>query len=360
MKNEEIKEELPVNVVNPESYKKYLALHKKIENDPNRYYKTSDPMLILDLYSSSTILERQISHLPLKEQDAIMLENGKCKETLRLLVNLKRLAFVEFKQDLSVEKYDILVMRQAELLEYFGRFFKPSEIHRIIIQEWGYDIPLSSLMKFYKDNLDRISEKREDFKKTYDDVRLTHRKSRLLELEHLFLIRKQKYVQTENIADEKQLQAILESIKREVDGDLVIKNKTTIEIEQTINVQVRQEMLKEFNITALIVSRISGRLNINPLLILSRLTNSKYAKFTGFVEADNKMEEEIPYFSTVDYDMEKIRKLNRDILNKDETISSLPVLQNKDEDTIVSIKQKLIDEILRKKGLLQEAQRNLK
>ena len=102
--------------------------------------------------------------------------------------------------------------------------------------------------------------------------------------------------------------------------------KIQVDIEHTLTVQIQQEMIKGFNITAYIVSRLAGKLNVNPIFLLSRLANSHYAKFTGFKGAtrDEMTEDEIYSPTSIAYDWEKIVVDNERYAEEDKQLQALP------------------------------------
>ena len=140
------------------------------------------------------------------------------------------------------------------------------------------------IKKVIKDNILKINELRDKFKKDYSDIRLGYKRSRLEELQYLYNTRKNIYANSKikSKEDEKQLLAILESIKREIQGDLVINGELNVQIEDQASIFIKNQMMKKINISMYILASIAGKLNINPLLLLSRLNNSNYAQFTGY------------------------------------------------------------------------------
>ena len=176
----------------------------------------------------------------------------------------------------------------------------------------------------------KIDELKKDWEQDYSDIRLGHRRSRLDELSWLYGKTKDKYKGYESREDAKLLLQILDHIKKEVDGDLVINGKIQVDIEQTINLQIQIEMIKEFNITAFIIAKIAGKLNINPLFLMSRLAHSHYAKFTGFAAAnkDEMTEAEIYSPTSIVYNWEEIVNSNTILVQRDKELMQLPSISD--------------------------------
>ena len=277
---------IPNGVKDVEAYKDYLAKEKEINEHPDRYLQTSDLSLRVDLCTTPHILRKQVAHLPDAEKDLIEKQMSVFRSLIGELSALKRRMYGTLEEGKGKGGLGPANHRKAEALELFGRMFKPAEVHKIITTEWGFDIGLDSVISFYKQNIDEINQLQERFKQDYSDVRLGHKKSRLVELEDIYNIRKTRYAVSESLADETQLLKIIDQIKRETEGDLVINGKTKVEVELSVKKQIANEYLKDFNITALIVTRVAARLGKNPLYVLARLQSSMYAKFTGFQKTD--------------------------------------------------------------------------
>jgi len=340
----------PIGVVSEKDYDKYLVYKNKMDTSKDRYFKTSDPNLILDLCTSKGNLRKKSTHLPSDEIDRIFEGSNTWRSHIGTMATFKRRAFGNINPgrggDGSTVGLGPAAIKKDEILGYFGRYFKPGEVHKICTMEWGYDITLTSLQTYYKANIDKIEELKDEFDLQYSDVRLGHKRSRLDELTFLYNKIKAKYEQDEYREDAKMLQGLLESIKKEVEGDLVINGKLKVDVEQTVNLQVQHEMLKDFNITALIISRLSAKLQVNSVYILNRLASSRYAKFSGFGTPDiSREKDQVPYTSDVIYDMDKLPLLNKEIEEEKQPLKILPPISNDEQKASDIIKKKLLDSL---------------
>lgn len=345
----------PKGVLDTEAYDKWEEMRKDFDNNPRRIYHTSNPNLKIDCAATIYIIERikGFKELPVEEQEDIRERVREMRSITGKLAVLKRTSYG------SIGKMDTggigpAYERQAEILELFGRWYKPAEVHKIITKDWGYDIGFNSVNEFYKRHVEKITELQREYEQSHSDVRLSKRRARLDELSWLYSKTKHKYLEGESREDAKLMQSLLESIKKEVDGDIVINGKIQVDIEHTINVQVQQEMLKEFNLTAYIIAKIAGRLNVNPMYITARLARSMYAKFTGFKGASKQQmnEDEIYYPSGIAYNFDEMLKKNEQIVEEDKKQQALPEMTIDDSN-----KQLSIIELMKLK--IQQRQQNL-
>lgn len=319
--------DFPNDVVNKDAYVEWLESQKELENDA-RYVQTSDKDLTVDLCFIPTQLNKAIKHLPNDERDVLLEGASHWRGLITKSMHIKKKAFGpslsgpnSWGQPLGPAH-----IKKAEIMDLFGRMYKPSEVHRIISMEWNYQVSLDQVSRFYKKNIDKITELQEEFKTKFSDIRLGHKRSRLDELSYMYDIRKGKYKDNgHSLSDEQQMMKVLEQIKKEVEGDLVINGKVKIDIEHSIKVTVHQQHMKELNITALIISRMAGRLNVDPNFIISRLAHSRYAQFAGFGGAsmDEMQNEEIYYPTNIAYDMNSIEDNARMVQLEDERDSTL-------------------------------------
>ena len=149
----------------------------------------------------------------------------------------------------------------------------------------------------------------------------------------------------------------MESIKKEIQGDLVINGTLNLSIQEQANTVIKDQILKSLNIPMYIIARVAGKMNVHPQFILSRLAHSRYAQFTGFGEnglSSTAMTDEITYPSTLNYDWGKIEENNAIILEEEKKISSLPELKSNN-----SIKEKLLEKLNLAKQPLEKGKNDI-
>lgn len=218
------------------------------------------------------------------------------------------------------------------IIDLAGRFYKVEEIHRIICEDLEVtSVNINQIKNVVKENSIKIKSLQEEYQKDYSDVRLAYKRSRLEELQQMYNNRKSQYNKNNyNKEDEKALFTLLETIKKEIQGDIVVNANVNLQIEEKSNFYIEQEMLKNLNISMFVLSRICGKMNINPHLILSRLAHSRYSQFSGYSEkglsptADTDV---IDYTSNIVYNWNQIEFQNEDIEKENEELAKLPSIK---------------------------------
>jgi hypothetical protein len=318
----------PKDVIDKDAYVKYVELYEELENDENKIFQTSNPNLKINLTGVVYIIKKQIINLPQEEQDEILKQASIYRGKVITIGHAKTKAFGNLKVKTDDDGNPDFSAKQAEILDLFGRFYTIPEVHKICITQWQSPISQNQLRIFFDNNRNMIDELRKEYEQDYADVRLGKRRSRLDEMSWIYSKTKDKYNLYEAREDAKLMLQILEQIKRECDGDIVINGKIQVDIEQTINLQIQQEMIKEFNITAFIIAKMAGRLNINPMFLISRLSHSHYAKFTGFTSATKEEMTEGDIYSPtgIVYDWNAIVQSNANLEIEDKKLQELPTI----------------------------------
>jgi len=350
---------IPERVSNLEAWNDYLEMQEALNNCKERIYKTSIEDLFIDFLTPSSIIAKMVIDLPQSEKDFIENQAHKFSVLKGLVLAKKRESYITVESAKDFD--DVLKLRQIEILEYFGRFFKVSEVLKIINVDWGYSITRAKLETFVKANQEKIIELQDTFKKDYSDIRLGYKRSRLDELSYIYKVIKSKFEEHELREDAKTLQSLLESIKKECDGDLVVNIHGKIDIEHNITFQVQNELMKDFNITALIINKMSGRLGVNPNFIQSRLMNSHYAKFTGFKglkAGEDRLTDEIYSPSGITYNLDDIENKNIEITREEDKLKNLPIIEQVEEVQILSFRDKLKAKLAEEQQQLNKLKNN--
>jgi hypothetical protein len=303
---------IPDAVRDIENYKRYIALRDAPALKlPGRLIQTSDPNVEVDPMAHLNSINTHIAHLPSDEQDEIT-KRVKAVKVLHFKIGaLKKKAYGLKKRAVhSSLSVGVIDERSSEVMEYFGRLMTPREVHKVILQEWGYDVSLGALRTFQTKHRDKIEVLKQQYIKDHTDIRLAHKKGRLEELQHLFIDRKNKYEATDNREDYKLLLATLRLIREETDDKtLRIDANINANINVAIQHHITSEIMKGLTINDIILARVASRMNINPRFLISRLHNSMYAKHSGFLRPDGDLEnQEVPYPSKMVYSWDTIRK----------------------------------------------------
>lgn len=355
---------IPPQARNHGAYMEYIRMHDKLTSDPDYFYQTSDPELIINTVANHGTICRLISHLPQDEQQKILTISTRIRSLSAKTAYQKKVAFgttvdrskkkggdltkdgIQTNRDHSL----FYAERGSELLEYFGRYFTLAEVHRIINNEWGYPININTLKQYRIDNIDKINERQAEFKRDFGDIRLGYKKSRLEELSYLYQTRRDLYSNAKKLDDSKELRAILEQVRKEVEGDsLTINGNLHVQHEIRIQQQINEQLMKGLNIKALIVARVAAKLGLDPLILQYKLINSYYAKFTGFKPADNNiLTDEIIYPSALIYDFDQIRIKNAALIAEEAELTEdlTPVIAEEEKSKVIDIKSMIMKKLI--------------
>lgn len=357
----------PKGVVNTDDYNKYLVYKERWKNHPQRFYKKKikDKRIEIDLASSKDKVKSILdsSSLSQKEKDKILKINNEIILLIQTAVLHKKRAFGDNRVLLTEAGFvaDELSGVTPIILDLSGRFYKPEEIHRVLCEDFEItSVTVNQIKNVVKDNLSKIKSLQEEYQKDYSDVRLAYKRSRLEELQQMYNNRKSQYNKNNyNREDEKALLGLLESIKKEIQGDMVINANVNLQIEEKSNFFIEQEMLKSLNISMFVLARICGRMNVNPNLVLSRLAHSRYAQFSGYSEkglSPTAATDPIDYASNIVYNWSQIEAQNEERVKEETKLAKLPEVET---PKVLTLKDKLKKRLESAKQPLEEGKNNL-
>jgi len=256
-----------------------------------------------------------IEGLPADEQEKYLKKKG-VYDTLMMKANgLKIKAFGLYRaksKDNASMTGKLLESRRLELIELYGRMFSVQEVHKIVVEEWQIPIAIEHLIKFRADNNELIAVKIENHRSTFSDIRLGVKRSRLEEYCWIYTEAKSKYINMGSREDLKLMANILAAIKDEVEvAQLNVNHSGTVEVEVTVNQHIQKEIMNGLGLRQLIVGRVASRMNVSPSYIITRLSQSYYAKFaTTADETIDVSYEDVKYPTKEHYDFDQIKKLN--------------------------------------------------
>lgn len=354
----------PKGVVNTDDYNNYLIYKDKWQNHIQRYYKYKnfkvDLALLPDRVKSELDL---ISNLSKQEREKLLKINNEINFLIKTSILYKKRAFGDNRVLLTESGFvtDELSGVSPIIIDLAGRFYKAEEIHRCLCEDFEVtSITINQVKNVIKDNITKIKNLQEEYQKDYSDVRLAYKRSRLEELQQMYTNRKSTYNKNGfNREDEKALLTLLESIKKEIQGDLVVNANVNLQIEEKSNFFIEQEMLKTLNISMFVLARICGKMNVNPNLILSRLAHSRYAQFSGYAQSGLSSTAEtdpIDYTSNITYNWGQIENQNEDFNKKNEELAKLEFV---DKDRVLTLKEKLLKRLSEAKEPFEESKNNI-
>lgn len=301
-------------VVDFESYRAWrkTLLHPIVGE--KRVIDTSDGKTI-DLGLLQFDLVKRIKHLPEKERNKIMAMK-KVYSTImgRSNVYKKRAFKISPHNGFKGTMTSILDSRKDELIELFGRLFSSKEVLEIINKEWRMKTSLDTVLFFKRNHAQEIAIKIDEFKRSFGDIRLYHKTSRLEELVWLYLQLKQKFQNSKSKEDYNLMLKTLEQIRKESEGEqLHINGSVEVKIEHSLQHQVQQELRKTLPLREIILGRIAAKSGLSPAIFVKSLNDSHYSKFTRFLDgeaSDADFDNVFP--STLTYDFDKIEKVQEE------------------------------------------------
>ena len=253
--------------------------------------------------------------------------------------------------------------RSSEVLGHFGRYLSVKDVSNIINVEWGIDITQRELKQFKEDHSDSITALQESFRRDTDSVRLSHKRGRLEELTWLYTDRKKRYDQTGARAEADLMLKIIKQLKDEMHvNELNIKGEINVKIQHTIAEHIEREIMGSLAINDIIIARAAHRLGVNPAMIINRLHNSIYSRFTGFnTRSQDFMSEEVQYPSTMVYDWRAIGKLHVGKTQKDKRreYAKFDEVKPEEKDALAIVRAKLQKKLTENKDKSTKIKKNL-
>jgi len=131
--------------------------------------------------------------------------------------------------------------QKLEILEMAYRLFTPTQIFKVIKEEWKVNVSKESLSSILRKNKNMIMDKRQKYLNNVDGLRLVHERPRIEELTEIFNEAKQ--------SGEKKIQLeALKEIRQEVKGDKLVLEG---DINANINVNVKNQIMQEIDVESI-------------------------------------------------------------------------------------------------------------
>lgn len=360
-------DDCPHDIINVEKFLKHCVV---VEQCAKIQYFTASDGTVVNLKTPNSKLPFKIKHLEEKEQERILRKRKVYNSLNTKQQNFFRSAIGAYKDGKSTTTHEkLMTEKKAELLEYFGRFYTIDEVHTITRKDWGTTyITKEVLSHFFKDNFDEIARLREKHKEDFDHLRLTHKASRIEELMWMYNKLKLKYETSSNREDHRTLLQTIESIRKEVEGDrLTIQANVDINIQEEVNLQIRNELMKTIPLREIIIGRISARMEISPRELIGDMNKSYYARMNRLLEDTDEIEfEELGFPSEQSYDFEAIgsnHKQNEENKIRNKEIKEAEKKRKENSEATAkneALKEKLLAKLKNKIANNKEANQQLK
>ena len=313
MANDKI--EIPKEVVNPQAYKRMIALmrHPILQNT---IYVSSEGDEI-NIAMLPHRLELKIAHLSPKEQDTVREIKRKYNQMRARITTEKAAAFGHSGRNGGRTKEELIKFQErspfeTDIIELLGRMFTITEVVQILGEENGAVVTEKDVKKVFKEHIVEIEKLREEVRNKVTDVRLYNKRPRLEELAWMYGKMKNRFkVNNSNEAYNSMLRT-LEQIRKEAEGDILTVNGVVdVNIEAQIQEHIQQEIYKTINLKEIILGRVAARMGYDPAKLIAGLHNSYYAKFVQ-ISGDFEEDAEMVYPSSQAYDFTQIEmKANR-------------------------------------------------
>ncbi len=338
----------PKQITDQAAYDEYLRLKSNPILNEKKFLEATDGTVInLGLFPQQ--LQKKIEHLPGEEQLKILKLKSIYFQIHCRMNGMKTKAFGKQVDENGHDKRSAFEKKEQEMIELFGRMFGIREVYEICTQEWKIRCTSEQVKNFRAGHLGTIAAKIEEHKRTYSDIRLGHKRSRLEELTWLYQKRKAIYNASNKADDHRLLLQTIEQIRKECEGDkLTIDAVLNHNIDGIISEHVQKDLTKNLSIKELIIARVASKTNTSAVALVAALSKGHYAQILEHHQRDA----EIEYPSIQTYDFDRISRIAtaREEEEKEAIIApiSLEVVKNG-----LDIKAILLAKLTQKKGDVQ-------
>lgn len=341
-----IGELIPAEVVDTKAYEEYvrLAAHPILNERKVITFSTGRKM---SLGTATHHIERFITDLPEAEQKQI-LALRKVWLTLhcrRNAAHTKAYGSMADSEGKLVRKNDKFALVRREMIELFGRMYTAKEVHELTVKEFEIQCTLQSVMNFRERNIGEINARIEEHKRTYSDIRLGYKRSRLEELTWLYITRKRIYEHSKKGDDHRLLLMTLEQLRKEIEGDtLRIDGTINANIELTVQQHINKELFSNFPLKEIILARVAARAKVETATLLLEINKSYYNQF---LHSDSDASVELPaYPSTQTYDFDRIRRIQYQAAQQPANV--VKVITTQQATTAMTVKEALLKKLKNK------------
>ena len=313
MANDKI--EIPKEVVNPQAYKRMIALmrHPILQNT---IYVSSEGDEI-NIAMLPHRLELKIAHLSPKEQDTVREIKRKYNQMRARITTEKAAAFGHSGRNGGRTKEELIKFQErspfeTDIIELLGRMVTITEVVQRLGEENGAVVTEKDVKKVFKEHIVEIEKLREEFRNKVTDVGLYNKRARLEELAWMYGKMKNRFNVNNSSEAYNSMLRTLEQIRKEAEGDILTVNGVVdVNIEAQIQEHIQQEIYKTINLKEIILGRVAARMGYDPAKLIAGLHNSYYAKFVQ-ISGDFEEDAEMVYPSSQAYDFTQIEmKANR-------------------------------------------------
>jgi hypothetical protein len=259
----------------------------------------------------------------------------------------------------KVEYRSIFEPVKEQMIELFGRMFTDKEVLEICLTQWKLNVKLNAVNDFRRKHITEINKRIEEHKRTYSDIRLGHKRSRLEELVWLYGKRKRIYEISNKGEDHRLLLSTLDQIKKEAEGDVLrIDGNLNIGLDVTISDHINKDLNKTIPIKEIVMARVAAKTNVDPIKLMSYIDQSLYRQVLDVQDAE--FEEMPQYPSLQNYDFDKISRMQQ---QKEQQKAIEAKIVNKPDQNEVNqaevLRQMLLKKLSKEQGEINREKNNL-
>ena len=307
----------------------------------------------LDLSSPWFLVERRLAKANITSPNRIEEYKKRNKSLCDMAYELNKL-----RKDLRREESGTAYRRQPVLkeqgdwiLSQAGEFRNPKSIHEELTKKMGFNISLQTVRSFIAENKTVLDKYREDFKNELLNTSISTDSGRLKFWEESFNYYYNQWKNYGKIGDFNACAKIINEVRTEVKGDVTIRIDGKIDINHSIEVNKSLgQKLGELNIAMINIALAAQKSGVNPLPLLTQLSNSFYNKWNGITEEPLGLKDKsklIPVSNFVkSYNWDEIREKNKEDFDHG-TIQDATIVKDEKELQLIEERKNMLLNLLR-------------
>jgi len=308
-----------------EKYKDWIILGDKIDNHPDRYmtiegnpeYGKEIVELDFKLSPSSvyTAMHKGVVTEEIKAEIDRRISLFRSQISIRAGIRRHWDSLKDYKKrgPNKGKPTTFLDLKKPELLELFGQWKTIDDVERIIKDHYGYSVSRVEINRFFNKHKDQIVKLRKDYEKSYDELSITKKTSRLQQMAYLAHELMEKFAMNKSVIVSKEIRGIFEQVKKEVEGEVIrldISGQIDVNATLTLNRSLR-ELVQRVPINSIIVSMVAAKRGLDPVALMGQFTNSFYRNHNGFSPfLIQSGQEQIQLPSNLIYDWNEINQMH--------------------------------------------------
>jgi hypothetical protein len=161
------------------------------------------------------------------------------------------------------------------------------------LKEWHLAIGIDGVRNWYSRNLKEIERLRDQYAADFSDLSLTKKRGRLDKLSVMFHTYYNKWKADERLDYSRELRALIDQIKKEVEGELIninVQGQINVDLTMEVN-KTLAEAYRRVPVNNIILAMVAAKRGVDPTRLMAQLTSSYYHNTTGYgpYEPDKEM-----------------------------------------------------------------------